>query len=112
MDARRRRNLVQVSLVAGSLLVALILVNGCKKSEPEEPTAPAVPGAAKVAEETVTRAVETIEQTTCPVMGGPINKAIFAEYKGKKVYFCCDPCKEKFEAAPEQYVAKLPQFSE
>jgi len=107
----RKRDLMRASLVVGSLLVALILVHGCKKSEPE-PTAIDAPGAAKVAEEAVSKAVETVEQTTCPVMGGPINKAIFAEYKGKKVYFCCDPCKEKFEAAPEQYVAKLPQFSE
>jgi len=107
----RKRNLVKVSLVVGSLLVALILVHGCKKSEPE-PTTPAVPGAAKVAEEAVTRVAETIEQTTCPVMGGAINKTIFTDYKGKKVYFCCDGCKEKFEAAPEQYLAKLPQFKE
>jgi len=55
--------------------------------------------------------MESIEQTTCPVMGGAINKALFTEYQGKKVYFCCDGCKEKFEANPEQYVAKLPQFS-
>ena len=101
----------RAALAAAFVLVGLILVHGCKKSEPE-PTTPAVPGAAKVAEETVTRAVETVEQTTCPVMGGAINTAIFTEYKGKKVYFCCDPCKEKFEAAPEQYIAKLPQFNQ
>jgi len=51
-----------------------------------------------------------LEQTTCPVMGGAIDKALFAEYQGKKVYFCCPGCKEKFEAEPEKYIAKLPQF--
>jgi YHS domain-containing protein len=50
------------------------------------------------------------EQTTCPVMGGAIDKAIFVEYKGKKVYFCCPACVETFKANPEKYVAKLPQF--
>jgi len=45
-------------------------------------------------------------------MGGAINKAIFTEYKGKKVYFCCSPCKEKFEQEPEKYIAKLPQFKQ
>ena len=36
----------------------------------------------------------------------------FVEYKGKKVYFCCKGCEEKFLADPEQYVAKLPQFKQ
>jgi YHS domain-containing protein len=44
--------------------------------------------------------------------GNPINKAIFVEYKDKKVYFCCPPCKDKFNADPEKYIAKLPQFDE
>lgn len=52
------------------------------------------------------------EQTTCPVMGGAINKDIFTVYKGKKVYFCCPGCKPEFEKNPEKYLAKLPQFEE
>ena len=52
----------------------------------------------------------TVEQTTCPVMGGAINKDIFTEYKGKKVYFCCPGCVDMFKADPEKYLAKLPQF--
>ncbi len=52
------------------------------------------------------------EQTTCPVMGGAIDKTIFVEYKGKKVYFCCPGCVETFKANPEKYVAKLPQFAQ
>ena len=50
------------------------------------------------------------EQKTCPVMGGTINKKVFTEYKGKKVYFCCGGCKPKFEKNPEKYLDKLPQF--
>jgi len=50
------------------------------------------------------------EQTMCPIMGMAIDKNIFVEYKGKKVYFCCAGCEDKFEANPEQYIAKLPQF--
>jgi len=57
-------------------------------------------------------AVRGGEQTTCPVMGGTINKNIFTEYKGKKVYFCCAGCIEKFEENPEEYISKLPQFKE
>lgn len=51
------------------------------------------------------------EQTLCPVMGNPIDKNVFVEYKGKKVYFCCPGCIETFEKDPEKYVNKLPQFN-
>ena len=53
-----------------------------------------------------------IEQTVCPIMGGKINKSVFTEYKGKKVYFCCAGCKPTFEKNPEKYIAKLPQFKD
>ena len=52
------------------------------------------------------------EQTTCPVMGGAIDKNIFVEYKGKKVYFCCKGCVAAFQKEPEKYIAKLPQFAQ
>jgi len=45
------------------------------------------------------------------VMNYPINKAIFVEYEGKKVYFCCPGCPEQFRADPQAYLAKLPQFT-
>lgn len=82
------------------LLVGLIVLSGCKKKS--EPAAPA---------ETKEAASVTILQKTCPIMGEAINKDFFKEYKGKKVYFCCPGCKEKFEADPEKYIAKLPQFN-
>ena len=52
------------------------------------------------------------EQKTCPVMEGTINKKLYTEYKGKKVYFCCAGCKTKFEKNPEKYLDKLPQFKD
>ncbi|MBN1816273.1 MAG: YHS domain-containing protein [Sedimentisphaerales bacterium] len=58
-----------------------------------------------------TMVAEAIEQKTCPVMdGNPINTALFIEYEGKKVYFCCPGCEEKFKADPAKYVVNLPQF--
>ena len=50
------------------------------------------------------------EQTICPVMGNPIDKSVFVEYQGKKVYFCCPSCIDTFLKNPEQYLPKLPQF--
>ena len=85
-------------LLAGFLLVGLIVLDGCKKSEPAAP-----PESEEVAS-------AEIEQTICPVMEGAINKNLFTEHKGKKVYFCCAGCKGKFEKEPEKYIAKLPQF--
>ncbi|MHC4751355.1 MAG: YHS domain-containing protein [Planctomycetota bacterium] len=107
----KKKHLVTLSLVVGLLLVGLIVVDGCKKSEPE-PAEPAAPTLGKVAEEAVSQAMATIEQTNCPVMGAPINKALFVEHKGKKVYFCCPGCEEKFKESPEKYIAKLPQFQQ
>ncbi|MFH0952731.1 MAG: hypothetical protein V1873_00195 [Verrucomicrobiota bacterium] len=46
-------------------------------------------------------------QTTCPVMDEPINKAVFADYQGKRVYFCCNMCKATFQKDPEKIIKKL-----
>lgn len=35
--------------------------------------------------------------TECPVSHEPVNKALFVEYRGRKVYFCCENCVEKFK---------------
>jgi YHS domain-containing protein len=47
------------------------------------------------------------DQTTCPVLGGPINKNIYADYQGHRVYFCCPPCIREFKKDPENYVKKM-----
>ena len=65
---------------------------------------------AEDANKTAATAMGSIEQTTCPVSGDKIDKNVFVEYKGKKVYFCCASCKSIFNKDPEKYVAKLPQF--
>jgi YHS domain-containing protein len=95
--------LVVVGLVSGTFLG----LAGCQKQAPtaptKAPTAKTTPGQP---------AAQVTEQTTCPVMGGAINKDIFVEYQGKKVYFCCKGCIETFQANPEKYLAKLPQFAQ
>lgn len=97
------------------VLTALLGLSGCK----EEPTQPAEQnGAAETTDhqhqpaDAVPDASSTAgtEQTICPVMGGAIDKDIFVEYQGKKVYFCCAACKPEFEKNPEKYLSKLPQF--
>ena len=46
-------------------------------------------------------------QTTCPVMGGKINKEIYADHEGKRVYFCCAACLPQFKENPEEYLTKM-----
>lgn len=50
----------------------------------------------------------TVEQTACPVMGGDIDKEVYADYRGVRIYFCCPPCIEKFKANPDKYISNLP----
>ncbi len=129
MDAKKQR-LMTVLLVAGFVFVGLVMVNGCKKEEPVAPTNAESEDAhdhgdgegqhshdehseTSMTMESATEIATTGEQTTCPIMlGKPIDKAIFTEYKGKKVYFCCAGCDSMFKKDPEKYVAKLPQFKE
>ena len=111
----RSTNVGTILLVTSILFVGLSMSNGCKKAEPAPPptttgTMQGMQGHEPAA--VTTEAAAAVEQTICPVMGGAINKALFTEYKDKKVYFCCPECKAKFEAEPEKYIAKLPQFQQ
>lgn len=46
-------------------------------------------------------------QTHCPVMGGKIDKSIYADYEGKRVYFCCPQCRQEFLKNPKKWMKKL-----
>lgn len=46
-------------------------------------------------------------QTECPVMGGSVNKNLYVDYKGERVFFCCEGCPETFRKNPEKYMKKL-----
>ena len=107
---------IGMMLLATGILVGLIMVNGCKKEEPAVTNTSVHDEHDGHAHDELGNHAEavaaTIEQTTCPIMDSPINKTLFVEYKGKKVYFCCPGCEEKFTAEPAKYVAKLPQFKQ
>ena len=46
-------------------------------------------------------------QTVCPVLGGNVDKNIYADYKGQRVYFCCKGCDEEFKKNPEKCLEKM-----
>ena len=96
---------MQISIVV--LLVGVLIIGfaGCNKDKSDTDS--------NAAAKTVGGTTETaaVTQTTCPVMAGkPIDKAVSIDYQGKKVYFCCPGCIDKFKAEPEKYTKDLPQF--
>ena len=76
-----------LSLGISLLMVVAVALIGCSKSDQGTPKAG--------------------PQTMCPVMGEKIDKKYYVDYKGKRVYFCCDSCPKMFQADPEQYMEKM-----
>jgi YHS domain-containing protein len=56
---------------------------------------------------TLTGAAFAKEQVNCPVMGGKINKELYADHDGKRVYFCCAMCPDTFKKDPAKYIEKM-----
>ena len=71
-----------------SLIVVGLFVAGCTKGNGTSPDA-------------------GIKQKLCPVMGNPINKDIYLDYQGRRIYFCCNMCPDVFKKDPEKYLKKL-----
>jgi len=46
-------------------------------------------------------------QVTCPISDEPINKEVYSEKGGEKVYFCCPRCKGKYEENPDKYATQV-----
>jgi YHS domain-containing protein len=55
----------------------------------------------------VEKAEEAKPQTACPVGGRDIDKGLFLDYQGQRIYFCCAGCPAKFKADPEKYFARI-----
>ena len=96
---------MQISIAV--LLVGVLIVGfaGCKG---DSETGADPNASAKIGGETTT--TSPVAQTTCPIMGKAIDKAVSTEYQGQKVYFCCPGCIDKFKAEPAKYTKDMPQF--
>jgi YHS domain-containing protein len=46
-------------------------------------------------------------QTVCPIQGGAIDKSMYTDYKGYRIYFCCAGCPEEFAKDPEKYMKQM-----
>ncbi len=46
-------------------------------------------------------------QTVCPVMGGKINKKLFIDVEGKRIYVCCLGCLAPIKKDPAATIKKM-----
>ena len=63
-----------------------VLLCGCKKQQ--DTPAPAPPAATAIDQAKPDTPATGTMQTTCPVMGNKINKDIYVDHQGTRVYFC------------------------
>jgi YHS domain-containing protein len=63
--------------------------------------------AAKVAAQRKALAARPKVQVSCPVSKDPVDREVFAENGGQKVFFCSKACADKYKAEPGKYAAGL-----
>ena len=52
--------------------------------------------------------VKIKKQTHCPVMKkNPVNKKLYVDVKGYRIYVCCKGCIGKVKADPDKYIKEL-----
>jgi rhodanese-related sulfurtransferase len=56
---------------------------------------------------TLAAAPEGTPQATCPVMGRKINRKLYADVKGYRVYVCCGGCVGAVKANPDKFIKKI-----
>ena len=47
-----------------------------------------------------TKAAALAPQTACPIMGGKVNKGLYADVAGYRIYVCCAGCLDAVKADP------------
>lgn len=79
------------------MAAGLVAASGAVRGHAGEETTPSAPA--------TTNAVK--HQTICPVLGEAINKDLFVDYQGKRIYVCCNMCVQSVKADPEKYIRKM-----
>jgi YHS domain-containing protein len=92
-------------IIAAGFLFAQTGDSSIRVSEKGKKHVTATPDTAK--KDTSTAKKTLASQTTCPVMGGAVNKKLFVDYKGKRIYVCCPGCIDELKSNPEKYIKIL-----
>jgi hypothetical protein len=81
---------------------------GASTTTPKDtPTTGAKKAAATGARKAVTTTTKDKPQTLCPVMGNAINKKLYVDSDGKRIYVCCAGCIATIKKDPAKYIKKL-----
>lgn len=46
-------------------------------------------------------------QPQCPVSGEAIDPSVYVDHNKKRIYFCCEKCRKKFNKKPEKFLQKM-----
>jgi hypothetical protein len=87
-------------MLASAALLALVLAAGCTEQIGQQGNEP--PEAATPADESAPKA-----QTKCPITGRPIDKTLFVEAEGYRIYVCCPACIDKVQGDPRAAAARI-----
>ncbi|MFH0879886.1 MAG: hypothetical protein V2A34_09255 [Lentisphaerota bacterium] len=83
----------RTAIIAGAILM-LMGIAAINAQEPASKTQVAIEKTAKT-------------QTVCPVMGGPIDKDLYVDCEGKRVFVCCKMCRQKVQKDAAKYIKLL-----
>ncbi len=90
------RRVCELVLVLGLVGLCLVVVS-CAQEQNDSDKAIRV-------EDNAAESKTLIRQTADALSGKPINRNIYADHEGERVYFCCADSKKVFLADPEVYL--------
>ena len=106
---------VSKSIVIVSFSLVLVFVLGCGSQKAPENTGTEMKmeeHSADDGHDHSAHAGELKPQATCPVMGGKIDKALYVDQNGKRIYMCCEHCREELTKNFDANVKKLEEMGQ
>ena len=86
--------ILRTSMMALSVAVLALILAACAKSGVSGDMA-------------ANASAKIVRQTTCPVMGGAIDRSLYVDHAGKRIYACCSGCLSPIKENPEKYIQEL-----
>jgi len=97
-----RRTATWLAIATASAL----FTTGCAKPKEDAETGPPPNEKAEMEAMQKQNEKQSKPQTVCPVMEKAINKDLYADVEGKRIYVCCAGCIATIKKDPAKYVAK------
>ncbi len=96
-----------------TISAALVFVLGCGSQETQQKTE-TKPAAEQPTEHPAAAdgSTELKAQTVCPVMGGGIDKKLYVDKDGQRIYMCCEHCRKELTEKFDENVKKMAEKGE